>query len=79
MKTGDQIFTDVSRAAGWLVAMVALIQKHGFAVPERVAGLINDPAFITLAVSGAYVVLVKWRQSRVAAVLAERLKAQVGQ
>lgn len=73
MKTGEQIFSDVSRAAGWLVAMVAILQKHGVAVPERWASLVNDPAFVTLAVSGVYVVLVKWRQSRLRAVLVERV------
>jgi hypothetical protein len=74
MKTGDQIFTDISRAAGWIVAMIAILQEHGVTVPPAVASLMNDPKFVGLAVSGIFMVVVKVRQSKVAALVEQKIE-----
>lgn len=70
MKTGDQVFADVSQVVAWLVAAVALLQKHGFSVHERFASLVNDPQFVTLAVGAAVLLVIRVRQSRIARIVA---------
>ena len=69
MKTGEKIFADVSQLVAWCVAMVALLQKHGFAISERWASLVNDPQFVTLAVGAVVLLVIKVRQSRTARLL----------
>lgn len=66
MKTGEQIFADVSQAVAYLVAGVSLLEKYGFSVPARYAALVTDPQAVALLVGVVVMVVVKYRQSRLA-------------
>lgn len=69
MKTGEQIFADVSQVVAYLVAGVSLLEKYGVAVPPAYAALINDPQFVALASGLTVMGVIKYRQSRLARIV----------